>query len=73
MALLLSDACLLKKQNKTFQMNQLISVDLKRPAAVSLKYVIHIQHEKKFENTYTEIWKGWNWKIYLNVLLIIIC
>ena len=28
-------------------------------AAVSLKYVIHIQHEKKFnniENTYTEIW-----------------
>lgn len=35
MALLLSDACLLKKQNKTFQMNQLISGDLTSGSSVT--------------------------------------
>jgi len=35
MALLLSDACLLKKQNKTFQMNQLISGGLTSDSSVT--------------------------------------
>jgi hypothetical protein len=35
MALLLSDACLLKKQNKTFPMNQLISGGLTSGSSVT--------------------------------------